>query len=343
MRNYFGEAVTILPSGLKAPLLKLPQEEKEQIQEIRLRCGQPLSVQKYDTCYFVTEAGTLTMKRTGQVTVVSGNQIQYALLRACDDSIHTQQEHIAQGFVTLPGGHRLGLCGTAVTQRDKLVNVRDISALNLRIAREKQDCSLPVLRQLGPRLPSFLLAGPPASGKTTILRDIARQVSSGRFQRPMKVAVVDERGEIAAAYQGVPQNDLGPCTDVLDGYPKSVGISTALRVLSPHVVLCDEIGTMEEVEAVIPGLHSGVVFILSVHAASKAELLRREQIRALLKTGAFAHVVLLGNGSRPGQVEEIYGAGELINEMVRADHDFCGMHGNRSAVEPRLCGQGTYN
>lgn len=169
--------------------------------------------------------------------------------------------------------------------------------------------------RLGNRLEGgLLIGGPPSSGKTTILRDLARQLSSGVRGNIRKVAVVDERGEIAGTYMGVPENDLGCCCDVLDGYPKAEGILLAVRTLSPDVVICDEIGSESEVDAVEQGLNTGVTMIASIHAGDAKELIRRKQAQKLLRTGAFETIAMLQKSYGPGGLSGIYKVGDLLAE-----------------------------
>ena len=231
----------------------------------------------------------------------------------CSYSVYSHQNEIKNGFITLSGGHRVGLCGTAVTSNGSIGSLRDISSINIRIARQVYGCANAVLQAVGKNLrEGVLIAGAPASGKTTILRDMARQLSSGLCGDVRKVAVVDERGELAGTYRGVPQNDLGPCCDVLDGYPKGEGILQAIRSLSPEFIICDELGGLADVEAAAQGLNAGVGMISSVHAGNVRELLRRQQAVSLLHTGAFGYVVLLEGSREPGRVAEVYKAGELL-------------------------------
>ena len=174
--------------------------------------------------------------------------------------------------------------------------MREITSINLRVARQVQGCAMTLAEELfSGGLCSCIIAGPPASGKTTLLRDLARILSSGFHETYCKTVVVDERGELAAVSQGLPGNDLGPCCDVLTGFAKAEGILRAVRTLSPQVIFCDEIGSLEEVQAIEEGLGCGVHVILTLHGGSMEELLRRPQAAALRKTGAFERVALLGS------------------------------------------------
>jgi stage III sporulation protein AA len=244
----------------------------------------------------------------------------------CSYSVYSHENEIRNGYITLSGGHRAGICGTAVLQSDSVSSVRGISSINLRISREIRGAADELLDRIWDRLAGgLLLAGAPSSGKTTILRDLARQLSSGVRGNLKKVAVIDERGEIAGTYCGVPQNDLGCCCDVLDGYPKAEGILLAVRTLSPDIILCDEIGSEREVGAVEQGLNTGVILIASIHAGSIEELVRRKQAIKLLRTGAFATVAQLDASKGPGKIAGIYKAGDLLAETGGVSAaDFCG-------------------
>ncbi len=162
--------------------------------------------------------------------------VQEIRLRAARYSVYARQHELQNGFVTLRGGHRMGVCGTAVMQGGSVLNVRHISSLNLRIAREHRGCGKKLFAQLRGKSGGVLLCGAPCSGKTTLLRDLARLFSA---EDGRQTALIDERGEIAAVCDGVPQNDVGFC-DVFDGYPKAQAMEQALRSLSPQVMICDE-------------------------------------------------------------------------------------------------------
>lgn len=189
--------------------------------------------------------------------------------RVCRYSVHSYQEEIARGFVTLDGGHRVGICGTAVTENGKIVFLKDVSGLNIRIAHQVLGCADEIFeRFFADELYSLLIAGKPLSGKTTVLRDLARRL--GEHHR---VTVIDTRNEISASVRGVPSLDIGLNTDVLCGCGKSEGILMALRSMSPEVIICDEIAHDEA--AVEQALFCGVKVIAAAHAGSLADLDRR--------------------------------------------------------------------
>lgn len=309
----FDSAARSICERLRRPLLALPAGVKERVQEIRLRINRPVCLCCAGGTYFPGPGGRLTLKPDAGTPVTDRQDLEESFRNLCSYSIYSHENEIRNGYVTLSGGHRAGVCGTAVLQDGTVCGMRDVSSINLRIAREIRGAADALLDGLGNHIwKGLLLVGAPSSGKTTILRDLARQLSGGGRGNLKKVAVIDERGEIAGTYLGAPQNDLGCCCDVLDGYPKAEGILIALRTLSPEIILCDEIGSDREVDAVEQGLNAGVTVIASIHAANAAELLKRRQAQRLLRTGAFGNVALLDPNRGPGLVAAIYKAGDLL-------------------------------
>jgi stage III sporulation protein AA len=301
--------------SVRKHLLALPPEIKNRVQEIRLRVGRPVTLCCPEGIYFLKNGGGLAYVAGANCVITGKNEVEESFRILCGNSIYSHDTEIRCGYVTMRGGHRAGICGTSVFQNGFVSGLRDISSINIRIAREVMGCADAILYQLKDSINGgLLLAGPPSSGKTTILRDIARQLSSGICGNIRKVAVVDERGEIAGTYHGVPQNDVGLCCDVLDCCPKSEGILTAVRTLSPQFIICDEIGTENEVRAVEQSLNAGVTVIASIHAGTREELVSRSQVASLLRTGAFRNVVLLKGSGKPGEISQIYVAGDLLHE-----------------------------
>lgn len=322
----FTSASKCICDRIEAALDHLPVDVKKHVQEIRLRVNRPVCIFCAGGTYFLGSEGKITCRPTAGSLVAEPQDMEESFRNLCSYSIYSHENEIRSGYITLSGGHRAGICGTAVLQSSSIGSVRNISSINLRISREILGAADELLEQLKNNLTGgLLLAGAPSSGKTTILRDLARQLSNGMRGNMKKVAVIDERGEIAGTYLGVPQNDLGYCCDVLDGYPKADGILLAVRTLSPEIIICDEIGSESEVGAVEQGLNTGVTLIASIHAGSVAELMRRKQALKLLRTGAFETVALLDAARGPGKIAGIYKAGDLLAEGNRVHAaDLCG-------------------
>ena len=255
------------------------------IAEIRLRTGR-------SACAVMTDGRTLKCS-----SPFSQQDITECFLELCRNSVHSFAREISEGYITLPGGHRVGFCGTAVEQCGKLSTLKDISSLNIRFAREVRGCAEELCRRAFPDgLCSLIVCGKPLSGKTTVLRDTARILGESH-----RVAVVDCRGEIAGVSGGVPALDIGENTDVLNGYPKGEGIMCALRSLSPEIIICDEIGG--DAEEVRQCMNCGVRLIVSAHAGSIPELMSRPALRELLPL--FDRAALLGERGRLKELVEL--------------------------------------
>lgn len=188
---------------------------------------------------------------------ISTNEILQILEKLCENSIYAYKNQICEGFLTVRGGHRIGITGTAVVENDKVINLKYITSLNFRIAREIINCSKVLLKEIidleNNSIYNTLIVSPPGKGKTTMLRDIIRNISNGINEihfKGMTCGVVDERGEIAGMYKGMPQNDIGIRTDVVENISKSKGMKMLIRSMAPEVIACDEIGTKEDVQAI---------------------------------------------------------------------------------------------
>lgn len=303
----FDQAIARLPDELASLLARLPEEVRSRATEVRMRAGGALTLTLPEGPMFITASGRATPIQPENSVRLTGQQLSEVLRCLCDYSVHSYTEDIARGYLTLPGGHRAGICGTAVTEHGMVTAVRNISSVNLRIAREIHGAAADLYTQLyrGSALPGVLIAGAPGSGKTTLLRDLARRLSDGAGGPCRRVALIDERGELAGAREGMPCCAVGANTDVLTGYPKGEGILLALRSLAPEVILCDELGGQSDAAALEAGTHTGVRFVATIHAGDMQEALQRPVTQALTACGAFDWLVQLEGPQAPCKIAGI--------------------------------------
>ncbi|HNX28295.1 MAG TPA: stage III sporulation protein AA [Syntrophomonadaceae bacterium] len=289
---------------VKNIILQLNERFFNSLEEIRLRSGQPLVMKIGDKDYAVNLNGEL-VKSLENVYVVTSEDIYRTIASISDNSLYAFEEEIRRGFITVPGGHRAGLAGQVVVEGSQVRTIKEFSGICLRIAREVKNCAGSVISNVipgGSRILNTLIISPPRCGKTTFLRDITRIISSSGQRN---VVVVDERSEIAGCYRGIPQLDVGPRTDVLDACPKALGMIMAVRALSPQVIVTDEVGRIEDAEAILECINAGVAVITSVHAGSLRELSRRPVMNKLLEQNIFQLGIVLSRGKGPGTVEEL--------------------------------------
>lgn len=265
-------------------------------EEIRMRIGQPLLLsQGSRELFWDKPSGKLTGSMEGAYRVSEGD-IREVVLHISKYSLYAFEEELRAGFMTVQGGHRIGIAGRAVCEKGSIRTIRQISFLNIRIAGERKGCADPVMPYLRAGQPVFntLIVSPPGVGKTTLLRDCLRQLSAGDGKHPgLKVGVVDERSELAACYLGQPQNDLGPRTDVMDGCPKSEGMLLLLRSMSPQVIGVDELGGEADFAAVEYALHCGTRILGTLHGESMAELKLKPHLSRWLSQGFFERYLLI--------------------------------------------------
>ncbi len=300
----FNSATDIMCQELNNVVSLIPDSVKASAHEIRLRAGKPLTVSDGTTTMFITDKGRILYSLSENSFRVSQKNITDTFKGICSYSVYSHQNEIINGYITVRGGHRVGLCGTATVREGKIASINDISSLNIRIARQVFGVAEEIISRLYPFEGGILIAGVPSSGKTTMLKDLAYRLSLGIGCRIMRTSLIDERGELAGTYNGTACNNIGLC-DVLNGYPKGIGIMQAVRALSPQVIICDEVGTDEDVNSITQGFNAGAIIISSIHASSYDELMRRSQTKKLIETGAFRTVIILESSDRPCKISQV--------------------------------------
>ncbi len=289
------ELCSILPRRLTEMIEAFPLDP-ECLQEIRIRVKRPLLAvcdhQEYQSKECVSRA------QIGEILAYLSNY-----------SLYAYEEEIRQGFLSLPGGHRVGISGRAVLEGGQVKTITEVSSLNIRFAHEVKGCAdelLLDLREEG-RLLNTLIASAPGQGKTTLLRDCIRQISDGYGGCPgLTVGVVDERSEIAGSFRGVPGNDMGMRTDVLDACPKAEGMMMLIRSMAPRVVAVDEIGSPEDMKALICAMNCGCVIFATVHGSSMEELQGKPVLKEMMDLGLFERYVFLDGSKQPGRISQIF-------------------------------------
>lgn len=289
------EAAAILPAELATRLDYLSEREWYCVEELRLRRGYPMSVLLADG------------ERPVGGGVITEGDLRDVLEAASRASVHTMLEQVRHGFLTLRGGHRVGLCGTMSGKEGAACSLRYLSSLSIRVARAVEGQAnglIPGLVDNG-RFQNTLILGPPGSGKTTLLRELIRMLSDGHGVCPFRVGVADERGEIAALWQGEPQFRVGRRTDVLDGCAKSEGLLMLLRGMNPQILAMDEITHPADAEALLEAAGCGAGLLATAHGESPADLERRPVYRTILREGIFRRSVVLtcAHGRRAARVE----------------------------------------
>ncbi|EAX47925.1 AAA ATPase [Thermosinus carboxydivorans Nor1] len=305
----------VLPHTIAALLRGVPPALLAQATEIRLRVNQPLLLGLGATDVMLTPAGQPTGRRE-QAYCCCYDDLIKTLQLISKNSLYAFEQELKLGFITIAGGHRVGLAGQVIVHDGTVKALKNATSMNIRLAREVKGCADPLMPYLiGPdgRLYSTLLISPPRCGKTTLLRDIIRQLSSGVRQlnfSGVQVGLVDERSEIAACVSGVPTMDLGPRVDVLDGCPKASGLLMLLRSMAPQVLVTDELGRGEDAAAIQEALHAGVVVVATVHGRDIAGIAQRPYVGELIKNGWFDRYVILSDTPTVGTIEQVIAAAD---------------------------------
>lgn len=277
-------------------ILQENQISFSKLQEIRLRIGKPLII--------VSDNIEFVLRKT-----IEKEELMEILEYVSNYSLHAFENELKQGFITIEGGHRVGMTGQVLIENGEVKNIKHISSMNIRISHEILNCADAILPYItrNKQICNTLIISPPRCGKTTLLRDLVRQVSDGsRWVKGCTVGVVDERSELGGCYLGVPQNQLGIRTDVLDNCPKSKGMLMLIRSMSPQVIAVDELGSTEDIHALEYAMHCGCKMIATVHAASMDEIRSKPLFEQMVKERRFERYVVLGNQHHIGEINGIY-------------------------------------
>ena len=298
----------VLPVHIVTIINTIPVDKLTYLTEIRLRINQPLSLVLGNTDIFVSDTGKV-ITDSNDAYLCDRDDVYKTLQLISKNSLYAFEQEMKMGFLTIDGGHRIGLAGQAIVNGGEVKSLKNIASLNIRLAREVKGCAekiMPYIISERARILNTLLISPPRCGKTTILRDLIRQISTGyKTYAGLQVGVVDERSEIAACKNGITTVDLGKRTDVLDSCPKAVGMLMLIRSMSPAVVATDELGRVEDVYAVREALNAGVSVLATIHGRDISDLLQRPHVSELIKNKDFDRYVILSDIPRVGTVERI--------------------------------------
>ena len=284
---------------LPTQLAKLILEHNiQKLEEIRIRVNKPVIL------------------KLGQVEIVlnytiTTNEIIGILQNICNNSIYTYQNQICNGFITLPGGNRVGIAGNVVIKDGQVSNISYIYSLNFRISHQINGASDNILKYVldteNNTIFNTLIVSPPGAGKTTMIRDLAKRISNGINEinfRGLDVSIIDERGEIAAMTKGITFYDVGIRTDVLDNVPKSIGIRMAVRSMAPKVIIADEIGNKDDVNIINYAICSGVKCIFTAHGSNMEDLLKNNEINKIINLQLFSKIIFLDEKQK-GKIKNV--------------------------------------
>ena len=297
---------------LSESVQKIIEQERmdfSELQEIRLRIGQPVTV-LYQNEELILPTMYSEKKRLGK------QEMKETIEHISNYSLYAYEHELKQGFITIEGGHRVVMAGQVIMEGGKIKNMKYISSINIRVSHEVLDCANKIFPYItyNKQMYHTLIISPPRCGKTTLLRDVIRQISDGnRWIKGCTVGVVDERSELGGCYLGVIQNNLGMRTDILDRCPKADGMIMLIRSMAPQVVAVDEIGAKEDVHAIEYAMHCGCKMLATAHGDSMEEICKKPIFEKLIREKRFERYVILSNRYRLGGIEAVYDEnGDLI-------------------------------
>ncbi len=311
------EILTILPLQIREIIQQVKPEISNQIEEIRIRENRPLEIIIASKYLFISPKGDITLA-SKEAYLPTKEDMSKMVNLISNHSIYQLEEELRRGYITVYGGHRIGIAGKVLLEKGEVKTMKNISSFNIRIAKEvfgAADSIIPyIINAKELEIHNTLIISPPQCGKTTLLRDITRQISNGI--KPIlpgkKIGIVDERSEIAGSIQGVPQHDVGVRTDVLDACPKAEGMMMMIRSMSPDILIVDEIGRYEDAAAILEARNAGVKVIATVHGSTIEELTKRPSLSSMLQQEIFTRYILLSRKNGAGTIEKI------LDEQLRA-------------------------
>ncbi|MFZ7133839.1 MAG: stage III sporulation protein AA [Eubacteriales bacterium] len=303
--------------NVKNILSRIDKPFLHSMEEIRMRVSKPLMLCNSQGDFLVDGHSNL-VKDPWKAYIVKEADIYNSLQLLSQYSLYSIEEELSKGYITLKGGHRVGITGKTILDKGTIKTIKYVNSLNYRMMREVLGCAdkiLKIIRKDKDNVFHTLIVGPPKTGKTTLLRDAVRQLSDGdATYRGLKVGVIDERSEIAGCYRGIPQNNIGIRTDVLDCCPKAQGIINMIRSMSPEVIVTDEVGSKEDLIAIEDALNAGTKIITTVHGASMGDLLNRPNISQMIKDKLFEKIIFLNNSKGVGTIGDVIHGEDLLKK-----------------------------
>lgn len=293
------EILQYFPMRIKEKIKEKLRESGQALEEIRIRVNCPI-ILKFNNTEEKIE------------TVITNNDTREILQYVCENSIYAYQNEINNGYITIKGGHRVGVTGNCVIENNRVINISYIYSLNFRIAKQIIGSANEIIKYIvntqNKEVYSTLIVSPPGVGKTTVLRDLIRQLSNGIEYINLKgktIGIADERGEIASMYKGIPQNDVGIRTDVLDNIPKFIGMEMLIRSMAPEIIVADEIGNVEDIRAINYATSCGIKGIFTAHGGSVEDIKRSTYLSKLIESKSIQVIIFLDKNNK-GKIKSVY-------------------------------------